>query len=148
MKNRKVYRFGFDAGAAALVAAVMLPNFYWFGVPAPNDVLRGASGTPAIDAMGSVFQALMIGLLCVLKNTAAGKRTMLLWGVAVCYGIYCAAWIAYYRGIVTPAVILALCLASCLAFGFYAADRKNGPAQISLAGFAICHMIYGMVKFL
>ena len=148
MKNRKVYRFGFDAGAAALVAAVMLPNFYWFGVPAPNDVLRGASVTPAIDAMGSVFQAQMIGLLCVLKNTAAGKRTMLLWGVAVCYGIYCAAWIAYYRGIVTPAVILALCLAPCLAFGFYAADRKNGPAQISLAGFAICHMIYGMVNFL
>ena len=148
MKNRKVYRFGFDAGAAALVAAVMLPNFYWFGVPAPNDVLRGASVTPAFDAMGSVFQALMIGLLCVLKNTAAGKRTMLLWGAAVCYGIYCAAWIAYYRGIVTPAVILALCLAPCLAFGFYAADRKNGPAQISLAGFAICHMIYGMVNFL
>ena len=148
MKNRKVYRFGFDAGAAALVAAVMLPNFYWFGVPAPNDVLRGASVTPAIDAMGSVFQAQMIGLLCVLKNTAAGKRTKLLWGVAVCYGIYCAAWIAYYRGIVTPAVILALCLAPCLAFGFYAADRKNGPAQISLAGFAICHMIYGMVNFL
>ena len=148
MKNRKVYRFGFDAGAAALVAAVMLPNCYWFGVPAPNDVLRGASVTPAIDAMGSVFQAQMIGLLCVLKNTAAGKRTMLLWGVAVCYGIYCAAWIAYYRGIVTPAVILALCLAPCLAFGFYAADRKNGPAQISLAGFAICHMIYGMVNFL
>lgn len=144
----KKYRFGFDVGAAVLFAAVMLPNIYWFAVPAPNDILCGASVTPAIDTIGSVFQILTIGLLCILKNTTAGKRTKYLWCVAVCYGIYCAAWIAYYRRIVTPAVILALCLAPCLAFGFYAADRKNYPAQISLAGFTICHLIYGIVNFL
>lgn len=144
----KKYQFGFDVGAALLFAAIMLPNTYWFSVPAPNDILRGVSVTPTIDMIGSVFQVLMIGLLCILKHTTAGKRTKLLWGVAACYGIYCAAWIVYYRGIVTPAVILALCLAPCLAFGFYAADRKNYPAQISLAGFTICHLIYGIVNFL
>ena len=144
----KNYRFGFDVGAAVLFAAVMLPNIYWFAVPAPNDILRGASVTPTIDIIGSVFQVLMIGLLCILKNTAAGKRTKLLWGAAACYGIYCAAWIVYYRGIVAPLVILALCLAPCLAFGFYAAGRKNCPVQIFLAGFTICHLIYGIVNFL
>ena len=117
----KNYRFGFDVGAALLFAAIMLPNIYWFAVPAPNDILRGASVTPTIDTIGSVFQMLMVGLHCILKNTTAGMRTKYLWGVAVCYGIYCAAWIAYYRGIVMPAVILALCLAPCLAFGFYSA---------------------------
>ena len=131
-----------------LFAAVMLPNIYWFAVPAPNDILREASVTPTIDMIGSVFQVLMIGLLCVLKNTTAGNRTKYLWGVAACYGSYCIAWIAYYCGIVTPVVILTLCLAPCLAFGFYAADRKNYPAQISLAGFTICHLIYGIVNFL
>ena len=131
-----------------LFAAIMLPNIYWFAVPAPNDILRGASVTPTIDGVGSVFQVLMIGLLCFLKNTTAGKRTKNLWIVATCYGIYCAAWIAYYRGIVTPVVILALCLAPSLAFGFYAAGRKNCPAQIFLAGFTICHLIYGIVNFL
>ena len=141
----KNYRFGFDIGAAVLFAAVMLPNIYWFAVPAPNDILRGASVTPIIDTSGSVFQVLMIGLLCILKNTTAGNRTKYLWGVAACYGIYCA---AYYRGIVAPVVILALCLAPCLAFGFYAADRKNYPAQIPLAGFTICHLVYGIVNFL
>ena len=144
----KKYRFGFDVGGAVLFATIMLPNFYWFAVPAPNDILRGASVTPTIDGVGSVFQVLMIGLLCILKNTTAGKRTKYLWGVAACYGIYCIAWIAYYHGMVTPVVILVLCLAPCLAFGFYAADRKNYPAQISLAGFTICHLIYGIVNFL
>lgn len=144
----KNYRFGFDAGAAVLFVAIMLPNIYWFAVPAPNDILRAASVTSTIDTIGSVFQVLMIGLLCILKNTTAGNRTKLLWGVAACYGIYCAAWIAYYRGIVTPVVTLTLCLAPCLAFGLYAADRKNYPAQISLVGFTICHLIYGIVNFL
>ena len=86
--------------------------------------------------------------VCILKNTTAGKRTKNLWIVATCYGIYCAAWIAYYRGIVTPAVILTLCLAPCLAFGFYSVGRKNCPAQIFLTGFTICHLIYGIVNFL
>lgn len=149
MENSRInYRFGFDIGAAVLLAAVMLPNIYWFAVPAPNDILRGASVTPTIDTIGSVFQVLMIGLLCILKNTTAGNRTKYLWGAAAGYGIYCAAWIAYYRGIAAPVVILVLCLAPCLAFGFYAADRKNYPAQISLAGFTICHLIYGIVNFL
>ena len=71
----KNYRFGFDVGAAVLFAAIMLPNIYWFSVPAPNDILRGASVTPTIDTIGSVLQVLMIGLLCILKNTTAGKRT-------------------------------------------------------------------------
>lgn len=73
--SQKNYRFGFDIGSAVLFAAVMLPNIYWFAVPAPNDILRGASVTPTIDMIGSVFQVLMIGLLCILKNKTAGKRT-------------------------------------------------------------------------
>ena len=32
-------------------------------------------------------------------------------------------------------MILTLCLAPCLAFGFYSVGRKNCPAQIFLAGF-------------
>ena len=146
--SRNHYRFGFDVGAAVLFAAVMLPNIFWFAVPAPNDILRGASVTLTIDGAGAVFQVLMIGLLCFLKNTTAGKRTKYLWIAATCYGSYCAAWIAYYHGMVTPVVILALCLAPCLVFGFYAIGRKNYPAQIPLAGFTICHLIYGIVNFL
>ena len=84
--SRKNYRFGFDIGGAVLLAAVMLPNIYWFTVTAPNDILRGASVTPTIDMIGSVFQLLMIGLLCILKNTTAGNRTKYLWGAAAGYG--------------------------------------------------------------
>ena len=50
------YRFGFDPWGLLLFLLVMLPNFIWFAVPAPNDILRADSVTPVVDAIGSVFQ--------------------------------------------------------------------------------------------
>ena len=41
----KKYRFGFDVWALVLFFIIMIPNFVWFVVPAPNDILRGESIT-------------------------------------------------------------------------------------------------------
>jgi hypothetical protein len=49
MKLLKPYRFGFDIWGLLLFLLVMLPNFIWFAVPAPNDVLRAESVTPITD---------------------------------------------------------------------------------------------------
>lgn len=43
----KNYRFGFAPVGLALFAALMLPNILRFAVPAPNDLLRAESVTPA-----------------------------------------------------------------------------------------------------
>lgn len=64
MKLLKQYRFGFDPWGLLLFLLVMLPNFIWFAVPAPNDILRADSATPVVDAIGSVFQVLTVACLC------------------------------------------------------------------------------------
>ena len=33
---------------------IMIPNFIWFAVPAPNDILRADSVTGAFDTLASV----------------------------------------------------------------------------------------------
>lgn len=38
-------KFGFEAWRFILFFGIMLPNFIWFAVPAPDDILRGGSVT-------------------------------------------------------------------------------------------------------
>lgn len=64
----KKYKLGFEIWGALLFLIIMIPNFIWFAVPAPNDVLRVDSVTKVLDTVASVCQVLMIVLLCVLKN--------------------------------------------------------------------------------
>lgn len=109
MKPLKQYRFGFDPWGLLLFLLVMLPNFIWFAVPAPNDILRADSVTPVVDAIDSVFQVLTVACLCF--------------------------------------VILLLTLPPCLAFIFFAADRKNLPAILFATVFTVCHLTFRVVNF-
>ena len=52
----------------------MIPNFIWFAVPAPNDVLRAASVTGTADTIASVCQVLMVIALCILVNRKSGEN--------------------------------------------------------------------------
>ena len=65
----KEYRFGFQVWGLVLFIGIMLPNFVWFAVPAPNDILRGESVTEIADIISSVFQAEMISAICMIKRT-------------------------------------------------------------------------------
>lgn len=73
----KKYRFVFDVSGLALFLIVMLPNFIWFAVPAPSDILRAESVTPAIDVMGSTCQVLFVTALCVVINKTRKKLRLL-----------------------------------------------------------------------
>ena len=54
------YRFSFDISGLVIFLIVMIPNFIWFAVPAPNDILRNESVTAIVDTFGSIFQVLFI----------------------------------------------------------------------------------------
>lgn len=41
----KKYKIGFDVWGALLFLIIMIPNFIWFSLPAPNDILRVDSVT-------------------------------------------------------------------------------------------------------
>lgn len=117
----KKYKIGFDVWGALLFLIIMIPNFIWFSLPAPNDILRVDSVTKHSPLKFAAF------ISCLL---------------------YFASWIFYYCGITDMLVILGLTVPPCLAFLFFALDRKNMIAVIPIVIFSVCHLIYGVVNFI
>ena len=146
----KRYKLSFEICGLLLFLIVMIPNFIWFAIPAPNDILRTKSITETVDTVASVCQILMIVAICIFRNRESKKLciTPHIIMVAICYLLYVASWIAYYNGMANVIVILGLTIPPCLAFLFFAIDRKNGIALIPISIFTICHLIYGVVNFI
>ena len=146
----KKYKLSFEICGVLLFLIVMIPNFIWFAIPAPNDILRAKSITEAVDTAASVCQILMIAAICIFRNKESKKLCIapLIIMAAVCYLLYVSSWIAYYNGIVNVIVILGLTIPPCLTFLFFAIDRKNGIALIPISICTICHLVYGVVNFI
>ena len=146
----KKYKLRFDIWGAPLFLIIMIPNFIWFAVPAPNDILRQESITPIVDTIGSVCQIIFVAALCIVINKERDsiRISPLLISSAVCIGLYFLGWVLYYNGIVNPMVIIYLTLPPCVAFILFALDRKNFIALIPAACFTICHLIYGIANFI
>ena len=145
----KKYKIGFDIWGLILFLVIMIPNFIWFAVPAPNDILRVESVTKVADAIGSVSQVLMVFALCVFIHRDRKKLnfTSLIITTIVCCLAYFLCWIFYYTGMTGSLVILGLTIFPCLAFLCFAIDRKNMIAVLPISVFTICHFIYGVVNF-
>lgn len=146
----KKYKLSFEFCGLLLFLIVMIPNFIWFSIPAPNDVLREKSITEMIDTIASVCQILMIVALCIFRNREQRKIRVNSFIIIVvgCCLLYLFSWIVYYSGIVNAIVILGLTIPPCLAFLFFAIDRRNGIALILISIFTICHLIYGVANFI
>ena len=146
----KRYKLSFEIWGLLLFLIVMIPNFVWFAIPAPNDILRAESITEMVDTVASVCQILMIVSICIFRNRESKKLYIspFVIIVTVCYLLYVASWIAYYNGMTNVIVILGLTIPPCLAFLFFAIDKKNGIALIPISIFTICHLVYGIVNFI
>ena len=144
------YKLSFEFWGLLLFLIIMIPNFIWFAIPAPNDVLREKSITETIDMIASICQVLMIVALCIFRNIEYRKicATPFIIIIVGCCLLYFFSWIVYYIGIVNSIVILGLTIPPCLAFLFFALDRKNGIALIPISIFTICHLIYGVANFI
>lgn len=146
----KKYKIGFSVGGLLLVLIIMLPNFHWFAVPAPNDILRAESVTPTLDMAASIAQVLMVIALCIFVNRDSkriGVSPFVITTVICCL-LYFTGWVFYYQGVTNAVVILDLCTAPCLAFLFFSLDRKNVFAVILTVIFAVCHFISGVINFI
>ena len=146
----KKYKFGFDFWGLLLFLLIMIPNFIWFAVPAPNDVLRADSVTPIVDGIGSFCQVTFIAAICILKRKDIGavRFTKLVITALSLVAFYYLGWILYYRGMVNPFVIILLTLPPCFSFIVYTIDRKNMIATIPAVIFTICHIIYGVANYI
>ena len=146
----KKYKLSFELWGLLIFLIIMIPNFIWFAIPAPNDILRANSITETIDTIASVCQVLMIVVLCFFKNNESKKMcvTPFIISAAGCCLLYFVSWIVYYTGIVNEVIILGLTIPPGLVFLFFAIDRKNGIAIIPILVFTICHLIYGVTNFI
>lgn len=143
----KKYRFGFDIWGLALFFLIMIPNFIWFAIPAPHDILRVESITPIVD---TIAQVIMIICLCIFKNKEKEKirKTNLIITVIACCLLYFLCWVLYYLGITNAGIILGLTIFPCLAFLLYSLERKNMIAFVPALVFMICHLIYAIVNYI
>ncbi len=146
----KKYALGFDISGLIIFLIVMIPNFIWFAVPAPNDILRSESATEIIDIIASVCQVLFVAAICMIINKERKKLRLTPFIIAVicCILLYFIGWILYYNGIADPFVILTLTIPPCLSFILFAVDRKILIAVIPAVIFTVCHLIYGIVNFI
>jgi hypothetical protein len=150
MSELKKYQLGFDVWGLVLFLAVMAPNFIWFAVPAPNDVLRTESVTPAVDMVASVCQVMLVACLCfvVRKERRRFRLSALVIATLVCLAVYYAGWVLYWCGIADWWVILMLTVPPCAAFILFEADRGNLPALVFASLFTVCHLIFGILNFM
>ncbi len=146
----KKYKLGFDIWGLIIFLIVMIPTFLWSLVSAPNDILRNESKTPIIDMIGSICQVLFTAMICVLINKERKKLQIspLIIASVISIITYFTGWVLYYCGNISPFVILLLTLPPCLAFLFFALDRRNMFAIIPIVCFTVCHMVYGIVNFI
>ena len=63
MKFKKKYKFCFNICEPVLFLIIMLPNFIWFAIPAPNNILRTDSIIPTVDAIENLCQIFFIAAL-------------------------------------------------------------------------------------
>ncbi len=143
------YKIGFDCTGLILFLIIMIPNFIWFGIPAPDDILRIKSATETVDMIGSVFQVLMVISLCAVvnKDRTELKVSGILIGCGVCILLYYLCWFCYYMGKTGIIVLSGLAVFPCAAFLLYSIDRKNMIAGLCTGVFTICHLIYAIVNF-
>ena len=146
----KKYKIGFDIWGLIVFLIIMIPNFIWFAVPAPNDILRTESVTAVIDTIGSICQVLMICALCVFINLERKKLsfTKMIIAMICCCVIYFVSWLLYYWGITNAVVILGLTIPPCMAFLFFAIDRRNYISIIPISIFTTCHFVCGVVNYI
>ena len=150
VRHLRKYRLNFEVWGVLIFLIIMIPNFIWFAVPAPKDILRADSVTETIDTIACVCQVLMITALCFFRNNEAGKLciTPFIIIAAGCCFLYFVSWAVYYAGLVNGIVLLGLTILPCLIFLFFAIDRKNAIAIIPTLVFTVCHLIYGVTNFI
>lgn len=139
-----VKKIEFNIHGLLLLFIIMVPNFVWFAIKAPNDILRVESVTPTLDLIASIFQIIMVVFLCFSKDENNKFNIYSIISII----LYFTCWILYYMGITNSLAIIGLCLFPCLSFLFYEIKIKNWIAMIPTIVFTILHLLYGVINFI
>ena len=135
----------FSLAGLLLYALQLLPNILWIAMPPANDVLKhNSSPHAAVNLVEQVFGIATAALLIIVITRAGNEGTNSSWlllGAAGFLAGYYAAWVLYYRGNVSPWLLVSgIAAMPPLYFFFVAGWMKDYLALVPCVIFGIAHI--------
>lgn len=145
------YTFGFSLTGLTLYVLQLLPNLIWLLVPPANNILAKNSAIwPALNMLEKVCGILTVALLILLINKGGQRNSNFYLGLAMIFLLgYYLAWIFYYKGIVSPLVlIVGIAAMPPLYFLLVGVWLRNYVALIPGVVFGVVHVVITCLNFL
>lgn len=140
MKN---YIFGFSLIGFILYILQLFPNIIWMLIPPTNNVLmENSSVYPILNIIEQVFGIMTVALLILLINKGgkSNRKLYIILAILFLAGYY-AAWILYYKGMVSPwLLIIGLAAMPPLYFLFVGLWMRNYVVLIPCVVFGVTHI--------
>jgi hypothetical protein len=139
----KNYIFGFSLTGFILYALQLFPNIIWMLAPPTNNVLlKNSSVYPILNIIEQVFGIMTVALLILLINKGgkSNRKLYIILAILFLTGYY-AAWILYYKGMVSPwLLIIGLAAMPPLYFLFAGLWMRNYVVLIPCVIFGVTHI--------
>jgi hypothetical protein len=126
-----------------LYALQLFPNIIWMLSPPTNNVLtKNSSPYQILNIIEQVFGIMTVAVLILLINKSGVKNSNLYIGLAILFLVgYYVAWIFYYKGVVSPFLLIAgIAGMPPLYFLFVGLWMNNYVALIPCVIFGITHI--------
>lgn len=137
------YIFGFSLIGFILYILQLFPNIIWMLIPPTNNVLMGNSSIyPILNIIEQVFGIMTVALLILLINKGgkSNRKLYIILAILFLAGYY-AAWILYYKGMVSPwLLIIGLAAMPPLYFLFVGLWMRNYVVLIPCVVFGVTHI--------
>lgn len=121
----------------------LFPNIIWMLIPPTNNVLMGNSSIyPILNIIEQVFGIMTVALLILLINKGgkSNRKLYIILAILFLAGYY-AAWILYYKGMVSPwLLIIGLAAMPPLYFLFVGLWMRNYVVLIPCVVFGVTHI--------
>jgi hypothetical protein len=139
------YVVAFSLIGLLLYALQLLPNIVWLVTPPANDVLKhNRSPHAVLNLVEQVSGIATVALLIIVvrpAGTEGRNSSLLLVCAAVFLAGYYAAWVLYYRGNVSPwLLVLGIAAMPPLYYFFVASWMKDYLALVPCVVFGIAHI--------
>lgn len=148
MKN---YVLGFSLKGLILYALQLLPNIIWMLAPPVNNVLmENSSVYPILNIIEHIFGIMTVALLILLINKNGMRNSNLYIGLAILFLVgYYIAWIFYYKGVVSPwLLIIGIAAMPPLYFLLAGLWMKNYVVLIPCVIFGVTHITITCTNYL
>ena len=142
------YHFGFSLKGLIIFLLPMIPNLFFFLLPAPAGTASSVSSTKTLDFLEHGSQGIFIFLLIFfVSNKASQLNSPYTIAMGIMLALYYLLWIVYFTGHVTLLIQLGLAVLPVFYFIFGELWLHNPLAIIPTIIFGIFHVIITLSNY-